>query len=322
MPVGECGGTWPIQRGRGGGGVAGGTGGSGAVKNGGCVPVPPPPLPLRKAFPHFPPDPVIIPHCPPMFPHPHPHPPPRQNTFGPTEGQNEQRREANRRRQRHTIRNRGLVPTPPPIAPPCSLSPFPHPPPPPRSPPSLSLAPHVPKAPGAVRWGAVADRAEALRRAQSECRRMGHWTPGHWGGVASAPPGPWREAPHRPPPPPPRAPAEWAPGAAQRMAFAEGALHGADGGLPPRRRTSQLVVWYGLRRPTGDPRSRGRGGGGGGGLRVTEERQHRVLGHGLWVSFVLPFKEAVLTSAMPPPPQRDVSDRPYTAGGEGSPPPS
>ena len=37
-----------------------------------------------------------------------------QNTFGPTEGQNEQWREANRRRQRQTIRYRGLVPTPPP----------------------------------------------------------------------------------------------------------------------------------------------------------------------------------------------------------------
>ena len=37
-----------------------------------------------------------------------------QNTFGPTEGQNEQRRETNRRRQRQTIRYRGLVPTPPP----------------------------------------------------------------------------------------------------------------------------------------------------------------------------------------------------------------
>ena len=37
-----------------------------------------------------------------------------QNTFGPTEGPNEQWREANRRRQRHTIRYRGLVPTPPP----------------------------------------------------------------------------------------------------------------------------------------------------------------------------------------------------------------
>ena len=44
---------------------------------------------------------------------PPPRPPPSfQNTFGPTEGQNEQWREANRRRQRHTIRYRGLVPTP------------------------------------------------------------------------------------------------------------------------------------------------------------------------------------------------------------------
>ena len=34
--------------------------------------------------------------------------------LGPTEGQNEQWREANRRRQRQTIRYRGLVPTPPP----------------------------------------------------------------------------------------------------------------------------------------------------------------------------------------------------------------
>ena len=43
------------------------------------------------------------------------HPPtPQQNTFGPTEGQNEQWREANRRRQRQTIRYRGFVPTPPP----------------------------------------------------------------------------------------------------------------------------------------------------------------------------------------------------------------
>ena len=43
-------------------------------------------------------------------------PPPthNQNTFGPTEGQNEQWREANRRRQRQTIRYRGLVPNPPP----------------------------------------------------------------------------------------------------------------------------------------------------------------------------------------------------------------
>ena len=47
-------------------------------------------------------------------------PPPahNQNTFRPTEGQNEQWREANRRRQRQTIRYRGLVPTPPPPAPP------------------------------------------------------------------------------------------------------------------------------------------------------------------------------------------------------------
>ena len=37
-----------------------------------------------------------------------------QNTFGPTEGQNEQWQEANRRRQRQTIRYRGLVPPPPP----------------------------------------------------------------------------------------------------------------------------------------------------------------------------------------------------------------
>ena len=40
-----------------------------------------------------------------------------QNTFGPTEGQNEQWREANRRRQRQTIRYQGLVPTPPPPPP-------------------------------------------------------------------------------------------------------------------------------------------------------------------------------------------------------------
>ena len=46
-----------------------------------------------------------------------------QNTFGPTEGQNEQWREANRRRQR--IRYRGLVPTPPPPLPilPCRAIP-------------------------------------------------------------------------------------------------------------------------------------------------------------------------------------------------------
>ena len=37
-----------------------------------------------------------------------------QNTFGPTEGQNEQWREANRRRQRQTNQNLGLVPPPPP----------------------------------------------------------------------------------------------------------------------------------------------------------------------------------------------------------------
>ena len=37
-----------------------------------------------------------------------------QNTFGPTEGQNERWREANRRRQRQTIQHHGLVPTPPP----------------------------------------------------------------------------------------------------------------------------------------------------------------------------------------------------------------
>ena len=36
-----------------------------------------------------------------------------QNTFGPTEGQNEQWREANRRRQRQTIRYRGFVPNAP-----------------------------------------------------------------------------------------------------------------------------------------------------------------------------------------------------------------
>ena len=50
--------------------------------------------------------------------HPVATPPPpgghNQNTFGSTKGQNEQWREANRRRQRHTIRYRGLVPTPPP----------------------------------------------------------------------------------------------------------------------------------------------------------------------------------------------------------------
>ena len=39
-------------------------------------------------------------------------PPHNQNTFGPTEGPNEQWREANRRRQRQTIGYRGLVPTP------------------------------------------------------------------------------------------------------------------------------------------------------------------------------------------------------------------
>ena len=37
----------------------------------------------------------------------------KTHAFGPTEGQNEQWREANRRRQRQTIRFRGLVPTPP-----------------------------------------------------------------------------------------------------------------------------------------------------------------------------------------------------------------
>ena len=45
-----------------------------------------------------------------------PPPPPRhnQNTFGPKEGQNEQWREANRRRQRQTIRYRGPCANPPP----------------------------------------------------------------------------------------------------------------------------------------------------------------------------------------------------------------
>ena len=52
---------------------------------------------------------------------PTPRPPP------PTEGQNEQWREANRRRQRPTIRYRGLVPPPPP---PASKPPTPPPPPP------------------------------------------------------------------------------------------------------------------------------------------------------------------------------------------------
>ena len=43
-----------------------------------------------------------------------------QNTFGPTEGPNEQWQEANRRPQRQTIRYRGIVPTPnsPPALPP------------------------------------------------------------------------------------------------------------------------------------------------------------------------------------------------------------
>ena len=45
-----------------------------------------------------------------------------QNTFGPTEGQNEQWREANSHRQRQTIRYRGLVPTPPPPLPPLTLN--------------------------------------------------------------------------------------------------------------------------------------------------------------------------------------------------------
>ena len=36
-----------------------------------------------------------------------------QNTFRPTEGRNEQRREANRRRQRQTNQNHDLVPKPP-----------------------------------------------------------------------------------------------------------------------------------------------------------------------------------------------------------------
>ena len=44
-------------------------------------------------------------HCPP--------PPPNTHTFGPTEGQNEQGQEANRRRQRQTTEDRGLVPTTP-----------------------------------------------------------------------------------------------------------------------------------------------------------------------------------------------------------------
>ena len=48
----------------------------------------------------------------------HPGAPLTQPTFGPTEGQNEQWREANRRHQRQTIRYRGLVPTPPPPPPP------------------------------------------------------------------------------------------------------------------------------------------------------------------------------------------------------------
>ena len=39
---------------------------------------------------------------------------PRLRDGPPTEGQNEQWREANRRRQRQTIRYRGLVPNPPP----------------------------------------------------------------------------------------------------------------------------------------------------------------------------------------------------------------
>ena len=43
-----------------------------------------------------------------------PPPTPDQQTFGPTEGQNAQWREANRHRQRQTIRYRGLVPNPPP----------------------------------------------------------------------------------------------------------------------------------------------------------------------------------------------------------------
>ena len=42
---------------------------------------------------------------------------PFAHTFGPTEGQNEQWREADRRRQRQTIRYQGLVPTPPPPSP-------------------------------------------------------------------------------------------------------------------------------------------------------------------------------------------------------------
>ena len=50
-----------------------------------------------------------------------PPPPPHQNTFGSTEGQNEQWREANRRRQRHTTEYRGLVPPPPPTNTMCSL---------------------------------------------------------------------------------------------------------------------------------------------------------------------------------------------------------
>ena len=41
---------------------------------------------------------------------PSPH---NQNTFGPTEGQNEQWREANRRRQRQTNQHHRLVPNPP-----------------------------------------------------------------------------------------------------------------------------------------------------------------------------------------------------------------
>ena len=53
-----------------------------------------------------------------------PPPPPwhNQNTFGPTEGQNEQWREANRRRQRQATEYRGLVPNPlpPPTPRPCA----------------------------------------------------------------------------------------------------------------------------------------------------------------------------------------------------------
>ena len=83
----------------------------------------PPPPSTAKPTPHtLQPTPPLDP---PADPPPPQLPPPKfcfcgpvvlwaQNTFGPTEGQKEQWREANRRRQRQIIRYRGLVPNPSP----------------------------------------------------------------------------------------------------------------------------------------------------------------------------------------------------------------